>query len=241
MAAFWLISIICGFSDFFSILVDLRKYNYYRDRLNFCEFIWISPYQDEYSLFVIVVFCLFAMIFLYISIYRALKHDQRDGLPVEELAKIKKALLTTLLVLASFMFCWLPMFILEIALLIQVEVNPMAIEKLFFFLLKADQHLYNLLLLNSLLDPLIFVLRVTDVRLGCLRMFCRPCPSLYQQVAPRLLQSDRMLGNNGYVPDLHDSHASVTSVTGVMSERSNSPVSMSQRKIAIIHGDFHAA
>lgn len=233
MAAFWVISIICGFSDFFSILVDLRKYNYYRDRLNFCEFIWISPYQDEYSLFVIVVLCMFAMMFLYISIYRALKHDQRDGLPLEELGRIKRALLTTLLVLASFMLCWLPMFILEIALLIQVEVNPLAIEKLFFFLLKADQHLYNLLLLNSLLDPIIFLVRVPDVRLGCLRMFCRPCPSLYKKVAPRILRRDGMSTHNGYAPDVHGSHASITSITGVVTERSNSPV-MSQRKIATI-------
>ena len=233
MAAFWVISIICGFSDFFSILVDLRKYNYYRDRLNFCEFIWISPYQDEYSLFVIVVLCLFAMMFLYLSIYRALKHDQRDGLPLEELGRIKRALLTTLLVLSSFMLCWLPMFILEIALLIQVEVNPMAIEKLFFFLLKADQHLYNLLLLNSLLDPVIFLVRVPDVRLGCLRMLCLPCPLLYKKVAPRILQRDGMLAYNGYAPDLHCSHASITSITGVVTERSNSPV-MSQKKIVTI-------
>ena len=233
MAAFWVISITCGFSDFFSILVDLRKYNYYRDRLNFCEFIWISPYQDEYSLFVIVVLCMFAMMFLYISIYRALRYDQRDGLPLEELGQIKRALLTTLLVLASFMLCWLPMFILEIALLIQVEVNPLAIEKLFFFLLKADQHLYNLLLLNSLLDPIVFLVRVSDVRLGCLRMFCRPCPSLYKKVAPRILRRDGMLTHNGYGPDVHGSHASITSITGVVTERSNSPV-MSQRKIATI-------
>ena len=154
------------------------------------------------------------MIFLYISLYRALKHDQRDRLPLEELGRIKRALLTTLFVLASFMFCWLPMFILEIALLIQVDVNPMAIEKLFFFLLKADQHLYNLLLLNSLMDPIIFVIRVPDVRLGCLRTFCWVFPSLYKKIGARILQSDRMLAN-GYIPDLQGSRASDTSVTGV--------------------------
>ncbi len=167
------------------------------------------------------------MIYLYISIYRALKKDERRGLPLEELGKIKRALFTTLIILSLFMLCWLPMFTLEIALLIQVEINPLAIEKLFFFLLKADQHLYNLLLLNSFLDPIIFLIRVPDVRLGCLRMFFGRWPSLYQSLSIRFVHRQPQ-GVNGYLADLGASRASLTSVTAVggRMEHSNSMASV---------------
>ena len=41
------------------------------------------------------------------------------------------------------------------------------------FLLRADQHLYNLLLLNALLDPIVYAIRIREVRVGYIRLFCR--------------------------------------------------------------------
>ena len=41
------------------------------------------------------------------------------------------------------------------------------------FLLKADQHLYNLLLLNALLDPIVYAVRIREVRVGYIRLFCQ--------------------------------------------------------------------
>ncbi len=41
------------------------------------------------------------------------------------------------------------------------------------FLLKADQHLYNLLLLNAFLDPIVYAIRIREVRVGYIRLFCR--------------------------------------------------------------------
>ncbi len=41
------------------------------------------------------------------------------------------------------------------------------------FLLKADQHLYNFLLLNAFLDPIVYAVRIREVQRGYIRLFCR--------------------------------------------------------------------
>ena len=178
VAAFWVFSFLCGFSDFVSIAGDLEKHNVYRDRLNFCEFIWVSPYQDEYLLFAVAGLCLTAIAFFYGSLFCTLRR-----FPAWERQRIKRSLLTSLFVLSCFLLCWLPMFILEITLLIRLEVNPLAIGDLLHFLLKADQHLYNLLLFNSFLDPLIFSFRLPEVRGGCSRMLPASLPGVRRILA----------------------------------------------------------
>ena len=59
-------------------------------------------------------------------------------------------------------------------MIIKVKNNKSAFQESPFllFLVKADQHLYNLLLLNTLLDPIVYAVRIRKVRAGYIRLFC---------------------------------------------------------------------
>ncbi len=45
-------------------------------------------------------------------------------------------------------------------------MNPDSVEALVQTLVHADQHLYNLLLLNALCDPIIYAIRIRELRRG---------------------------------------------------------------------------
>ncbi len=51
-------------------------------------------------------------------------------------------------------------------MIIQVQVNPRFVQKLLSVFVKADQHLYNILLLNTLFDPVVYALRIPELRRG---------------------------------------------------------------------------
>lgn len=181
MAGFWLISLLLGFSDFLS---GLNGYSNYRDLYNYCEYIWLTKYQDEYPLFVIAFLCLIVMMFFYIRIYiQVRKHhknqslyqvQQRNHQRLSSIQKNKKTLFTTLLILGLFMICWLPNCLFQIILLIRVYVDPEGVQSMTSTLAKVDQYLFDLLLLNSICDPIIYSIRLKEVRLGFI-MMCRKC------------------------------------------------------------------
>ena len=53
-----------------------------------------------------------------------------------------------------------------------------SVERLLVILFRADQHLYNLLLLNAILDPIIYAVRIRELRrdyLAYLRRICLCC------------------------------------------------------------------
>ena len=51
------------------------------------------------------------------------------------------------------------------------QVNPSAVKQIVAILYKADQYLYDLLLLNAILDPIIYAIRMREVRFGYMRLF----------------------------------------------------------------------
>ena len=65
---------------------------------------------------------------------------------------------------------YLEFFSFQVALVIQVNINPDSVDKLVRILIQADQHLYNLLLLNTLFDPIIYAVRIPELRLGYINL-----------------------------------------------------------------------
>ena len=172
IAFFWFVAILCGFSDFFSTYPKFKKYTW---KYHFCEFVYLTKYQEEYPTFAIALVCFFIMSFVYLRILIAVKR-RHQNIPIRtELQRNKKALFTTLLILFTFIICWLPMCLFQIILIIQVKVNPMGLHKVLAVLTAADQYLYDLMLLNCIFDPIIYAIRMPEVQLGYRKLFRLCC------------------------------------------------------------------
>ena len=176
----WFTGIILGFSDIifpFSEIPDYFKGN----KLNFCEKVLLTKYTEEYCVFAITFIAGLIIIYTYLKIYscvKALKFRDADTFLPSSVYKhmgvdkpacfvrSKKALLTTLLIVGVFLMCWLPLCLYEIILLIFVAVNPQLLIPHVATLETVNHYLYNLLLVNVLIDPIIYAVRKRDIRQG---------------------------------------------------------------------------
>ena len=66
----WLTAIICGSSDLFSAI---PLYHTMKSEYNFCEIVWRSGYQEEYTVFVLAGICFIMMMYLCI-LYKEDRH-----------------------------------------------------------------------------------------------------------------------------------------------------------------------
>ena len=174
IVSFWIISFAAGFSD---LLSPLWNYNgYMSSKLNYCEYTWTSPYQEEYTMFCIALLCFITLIYMYIKIYQEVKSriQQQD---MVRMKRNRKALLTTLLILGSFVICWLPTCIFQIVLTIIAHVKVQLLQNIYQCLLFVDKYFYDLLILNTFCDPIIYVLRINEVQLGYKLLLFRCWPS----------------------------------------------------------------
>ena len=124
----WICAAFFGFSDF---IFGIGSYDS-ESRYNYCEQIWLTDYHEEYITLALGIICLCTMSFIYIRIYIVVRQQQtRDRLQSQscELKNNKKALITTLLILGCFMLCWLPICLLEVSLMIQVQVSMVYFQK----------------------------------------------------------------------------------------------------------------
>ncbi len=202
IATFWAIAILCGFSDFMS---GYPKYPRNAHRFNYCEFIYITKYQEEYPTFTIALVCAVIMMVSYAMIVRAIRQRHRgmELLRPDNTVRNKKAVVTTLLILGTFFGCWLPMCMFQLALIIQVKVDPKPLEKLQYILLKADTYLYDLLMLNAILDPIIYAVRMREIQMGyrrllagCTRNKFNQCSTLGETVQTSLVLPEQDHRNN---------------------------------------------
>ena len=217
----WMVAILCGFSDAFSVIPERKHLK----RFNFCEMAYMTPYQDEFTVFSIALVCFFIMVFIYIRIYikinrthltrlSRLQEDNRRH-QVLDFNRNRKALVTTLMILGSFVVCWLPLCLFQVALIIQVSIDSSVVEPLLAVLMNADQYLYDLLLLNAICDPLVYAIRMPEVQFGYRRLWMKLTRRFRRQTQPRWghthsFISDRKATkyNDGYTVSRQDSSVS---------------------------------
>ena len=177
IGTFWLIATVCGFSDFLSGYPKYRKFKH----INYCEFVYLTKYQEEYTVFAIAALCFVTMIFTYIRILSTIRkrHRNLEQLRLETVHRNKKAVITTLLILGTFVLCWLPTCLFQITMIIAVYVNRDMVfrwHRSFPILAKVDPYLFDLLLINAICDPLIYATRMPEIRNGYKRI-CLQCAS----------------------------------------------------------------
>ena len=113
--------------------------------------------------------CLLVMSVVYSCIYCIIhKQQRRERAQNQHSQKNYRALVTTILNLASFLVSWMPFASYEISLLI----SPPRTTTSYKFGLRMKMMLSYVVCLNSLCDPLIYAIRLTGVRQVWRRTFC---------------------------------------------------------------------
>ena len=184
IAMLWILATVCGYSNVIGGIfhrADANALNKLNVTLNFCENALLTSYQEEYIMMGISVACLVVMLVIYTNIYRLVANHQTPGEQLRQLKtdarRNKRALVTTLLILGSFIVCWIPLSLFQVIMMIRVHRHGEAMAADPEYLIKlalADKYLLSLLLLNSICDPVIYTVRTYEVQLGYKRL-CRVC------------------------------------------------------------------
>ena len=189
----WAAAIIGGFSNFFTGFSNSESTS---DIMNFCEKIFSADFQAEYLPVAVTFFVLVMVLYIYIRIYLQVKSMAANVAPFEnDNMHNRKALWTTLVIIGTFVICWLPYMIFQIVMVIQIHVDSESVTKLFGIFLKANKYLYALLLVNCIFDPIIYAVRLKDVQKGYIRLLSR-CFKVYKR---RLLEDELSQSNPGYL------------------------------------------
>ncbi|XP_060086201.1 melanocortin receptor 5-like [Ylistrum balloti] len=171
IAFLWILAFIGGFCNF---LTGLGSYKNRARYVNYCEVIMYNDFHGEYLVMLVTFICFVCISFMYLRIYcEVRKINNRLTYLQKDNFHNKKSLITTLLIIGTFIICWLPTCIFKIAMIIQIRVNREIVQKLFVTFLRANKYLYALLLLNSVCDPIIYAVRLRDVQMGYYRLLSR--------------------------------------------------------------------
>lgn len=196
LSCLWTVAAIAGFSDYLYVLPNFRRV---AARYSFCEVVYISPFHEEYVTFGIAFIAFVEMLFCYTRICVRIKQRERcmlvrqNGLHVQ-LKYNTRGLVTSLLIVGTFVLCWLPMCLFEVALIIKAKTNPASLIRNLGKLNRADQYLYDLHLINSICDPIIYAVRMSEVKLGYRRLFWRLCRlRIHSSNNDSFAQSSRLL------------------------------------------------
>ncbi|XP_064614636.1 glucose-dependent insulinotropic receptor-like [Liolophura sinensis] len=166
----WIISGIFGFSDF---ILPVPYYSYCEGHtmVNLCQSSYCSAYETEYLLFCLVILCFLAMVYFYCRVFvKIYKYQQMAGRHQRKMKRNIKGLVTTLVIVGTFLVCWLPHAIFETYFVFMILADTSAVTGQFYTLLTVNYYLYWLWLLNSICDPVIYALRMREVKLGYYRM-----------------------------------------------------------------------
>jgi len=156
----WLISILCGISDFI-VGVWSEHPNY-----------WHGTASDEYDLAMLLIgFTFLVLPFLlcvYLRIYcivRRLLHD--SVFMYQYRGHHSKTFITTFLIIISFAICWLPLSLFKISVLIMMQnSNKLDTNTLFY----VHECLFILYQVNTLIDPILYAVRLQEVQNGYKRL-----------------------------------------------------------------------
>lgn len=174
----WILAFLCGFSDFiFSAYGFVVRMPNMSKTYNYCEFTYISRYQEEYTMFACTFIGLLTMSALYCRIYYLVKSKPRPGSTQQgrncATARERRVLFTTVIIIATFVVCFLPVCLLNLSLIIIFKVNGVLNDSLIRTLTAAERNLLNLFLLNGVIDPIIYTVRIPEVQQSYKRLICR--------------------------------------------------------------------
>ena len=168
----WLSAFVFGFSKFY---VPYPLYSYCQETSpNYCEIVFCSKFQAEYIMFAMAIICFLLMSFCYAQIFRVLRKCHQFQAEIRtSVKKNRRGLITTLVILIIFLLCWLPYCLFQVTMVILLNVyadNFFMTIKYFKLMNDIDYYLFDLLLLNSILDPFVYAVRMAEIQKGYKRL-----------------------------------------------------------------------
>ena len=136
--------------------------------LSYCEVVLVSSYDSGYILLASAFICLIVMVASYAQIYASVRKQPNPAMDSH-----RTVLYTSLFIVGSFIICWMPLCIYNIIVIIWVHVDVDSVLDAHNFFRNIDRHLFNLLMINSLVDPIIYSTRLKEVQLGFKQLFQR--------------------------------------------------------------------
>jgi hypothetical protein len=172
---FWVISVLFGFSDFY-IPSNMYSFCHQVDTSNFCVHAYCTAYDSEYLQFGMSLVVFAIMFGIYCRIYSLLrKYQLFKGRHRKNMKKNRKGLITTFFILGTFMLCLLPYCIFEVVINVLMVTDVRKVIHYFNLVSKFDYYLFDLLLVNSLCDPIIYAVRMREFRLSYRNLVYRWC------------------------------------------------------------------
>ena len=172
IATFWFFSALSGFSDLLipALLYGSPSRLNNTGRFSMCHFPLPSRISD-YIMYSLTVIIFIMMTILYLNVYAKIFKHHRFRLAQNPLIKRNmRGVITTLIIMGTFVVCWLPVCILEIAIMIQTETNVGKVLSNFNVILTTYFYLFDLVILNSVCDPIIYAVRMREVQRGYRRL-----------------------------------------------------------------------
>ena len=201
IVGFWILACFLGASDLY---VPGPLFSYCEGSLlvNYCERVLLcSQYNAEYLLFSTALLCFVLMSVIYASIYIQLcRYHQMQRELRNRVKQNRKGLITTIIILVIFMVCWLPYCLFEVVMIIYIRHSDDVLTSIKYFkiIYQIDFYLFDVLLLNSILDAIVYSLRMREVRQGY-RNMTRTCGSA-RTPPRRTLQQNSPLGSSTRLP-----------------------------------------
>ncbi|XP_045169447.1 melanocortin receptor 4-like [Mercenaria mercenaria] len=170
--AIWTVSLIAGLLEI--IVGQFIKAEIGFEDFSFCSKLLIDQFDAELIMPVLIFVVLFGVVLFYTKIYFVAKSIiSRDRMLYHDEMHNYKAIITTMLIIGTFIIFWTPLAIFKIYTHINAEASYHSDKDQ---LELAEDLMFLLLLLNSLVDPLIYATRLQEVQRGYKVLFYKVFP-----------------------------------------------------------------
>ena len=166
----WIISIIGGLLDMIAGAFTKTSAG------SFCLHVYTDNFDAQIVILSLVLLELFVLLYLYVCIFLEVKKmlARHQSLNQDSMHS-RKAIITTLLIVGTFMICWVPNSLYQIALFVMWYTERESLIISINNLILINTLLWILMLSNAVCDPIIYALRLSEVQQGYKTMFKRIC------------------------------------------------------------------
>jgi len=159
----WCASVLCSVLEIPSNLIGYELEA--RNESTFCS----RVNNDNLNYELVLIIFIFIVLLCLIVIYSRICFQVRELVRQDDLGRIRhshsfKPIITTFLIIGTFAFCWCPLGLFHVVFYIwtpdATTITPAQVNTLFLI----NEWLFVLLLMNSILNPIIYAVRRKEVR-----------------------------------------------------------------------------
>ena len=170
----WIISVFGGFLDI--IVGGFKETHSDKTDEDFCSKVYRDDFQAMLIIFGLVLLELLVLGYIYLCIFCEVRQLLKRGATLhQDDMHNKKAIITTLLIIGTFMVCLVPNSLFQLITYVLIHTDREALIRSLHTILFIHNALWVLMLSNSICDPIIYALRLQDVQRGYKIMVAKLC------------------------------------------------------------------